>query len=86
MAKKMTTTIKLHQETKVALDSFRERPSETYDEVINKLVYIAEHVEDEPELSEETIRAISAAKKRIAAGYTVSIEEVTRRLGLKCTK
>ncbi len=34
------TTIKVHEETKTHLDSFREYRNESYDEVINKLVYM----------------------------------------------
>ncbi|MAG73432.1 hypothetical protein CL620_03895 [archaeon] len=77
-----TTTIKLHRKTKSRLDTFRERKSETYDEVINKLVFIADHVEEEPELSRETIKAIEAARERYKKGQFVTEKEAMRRLGL----
>ncbi|MCF7798400.1 hypothetical protein K9M74_00700 [Candidatus Woesearchaeota archaeon] len=76
------TTIKLQPETKSKLDTFREYKNESYDEVINKLVFIAKHVEDEPELSEETIRNIQAARERYKRGEYYTEEEVRKRLGL----
>lgn len=78
----IATTIKLHQETKSTLDKFREYKNESYDEVINKLVYIAKNVEKQPELSEETIRAIKAARKRYQKGQFVTEAEARKRLGL----
>lgn len=76
------TTIKLHTETKTSLDQFREYKNESYDEVINKLVYIAKNMEKQPELSEETIRAIQAARKRYQKGQFVTETEAKKRLGL----
>ena len=77
-----TTTIKLHEETKSELDMFREYKNESYDEVIKKIVFIAKNVEDKPELSKETIKAIEAARERIKKGHFVTEEEGRKRLGL----
>lgn len=75
------TTIKVHEETKTHLDSFREYRNESYDEVINKLVYIAKNVKKEPELSKETIDAIEKARARIKKGNFLTEEEAIKRLG-----
>ena len=74
------TTIKIHDGTKSELDKFREYRNESYDEVIAKLVHIAKHVKDEPELSKETINAIEAARARIKKGNLVSEAEISKRL------
>jgi len=78
----VATTIKLSSDTKHELDLFREYKNESYDEVINKLVYIAKNVKDEPELSKETIEQIEMARERVKKGNFVSEEEAMRRLGL----
>jgi len=76
----MATTIKMHPETKSQLDLFREYKSESYDDVIKKLIYIANNLENK--LSKETVKAIEAARKRMKTGNFVSEEEAKRRLGL----
>ena len=76
-----STTIKLHFKTKNELDQFREYKNESYDEVINKLVYIVKQTKKDPELSKETILAIENARKRIKKGNFISEEEAKKRLG-----
>ena len=76
------TTIKLGINTKKELDSFKEYKNETYDEVVNKLVYIAKNIKKQPELSQETILAIENARKRIKEGRFITEEEALRRLGM----
>ncbi len=78
----VSTTIKLDTNTKQELDLFREYKNESYDEVINKLVYIAKKVKKEPKLSKEVIKQIEAARKRVSEGKVVSGDELRRRLGL----
>ncbi len=75
------TTIKVHEDTKVQLDQFREYRNESYDEVIKKMLYIAKKAKTQPELSKEAIIAIEKARKRIKAGNFVSEEEAKKRLG-----
>jgi len=43
-----TTTIKLHGKTKTQLDEFREYKNESYDEVIQKIIFIVRTLEEEP--------------------------------------
>ena len=75
------TTIKLQTETKSQLDTFREYKNESYDEVINKLVYIVKNTKKNPELSKETIIAIEKARERIKKGNFLTEEQAIKRLG-----
>lgn len=75
------TTIKVHLETKEALDGFREYKNESYDELIRKMVYIARNIKKNPELSKETIDAIDAARKRMKTDYLTE-DQARKRLGL----
>jgi len=76
------TTIKVQMETKNQLDTFREYKNESYDEVINKLVYIAKNTKKNPELSKETILAIEKARERIKKGNFLTEEQAIKRLKL----
>jgi len=76
------TTIKIYPGTKSQLDTYREYKNESYDEVIKKVIYIANNVNKHPELSKETIEAIKRARKRIKKGKFVTEEEAAKRLGL----
>ena len=75
------TTIKLNLETKSQLDKFREYKNESYDEVINKLVYVAKQINKNPALSKETVIAIQKARDRIKRGNFLTEEEAIKRLG-----
>lgn len=75
------TTIKIHEDTKMQIDQFREYKNESYDEVLKKLVYIAKKMKSEPELSQEAIEAIEKARERIKSGNFVTEEEARKRLG-----
>ena len=76
-----TTTIKLYGNTKRQLDKFKEYKNESYDEVINKMIFIANKAKTNPELSRETVIAIDNARKRIKAGNFLTEEEARKRLG-----
>ena len=78
----MTTTIKLRENTKHNLDRYREYGSESYDEVVKKLIYIADNVKKKPELSKETVDDIEKARSRIAKGRFLTEEEAKKRLGI----
>ena len=77
-----STTIKVYKDTKTHLDKFREYKNESYDEVIKKVVYIAETCTTEPELSKEAIEAIERARKRIKEGKFITEAKARKRLGL----
>lgn len=76
------TTIKIQTQTKEQLNTFREYKNESYDEVIQKLVYIATNIDKNPEISKETVHAIEKARERIKNGNFVTEEEAAKRLGL----
>ena len=78
----MVTTIKLKEQTKKELDTFREYKNETYDEIVRKILYIAKNVGKNPQLSEKTIKEIEEARKRISEGNFYTEEEVKEILGL----
>tara|TARA_Y100000034_G_scaffold101131_1_gene125166 strand:+ start:1923 stop:2162 length:240 start_codon:yes stop_codon:yes gene_type:complete len=76
------TTIKIYEDTKGQLDTFREYKNESYDEVIKKVVFIAKMCKKEPELSIETIDAIEKARNRIKKGKFLTEKEAKKRLGI----
>jgi len=76
------TTIKIHQETKTQLDLFREYENESYDEVIRKMIFIANSIKKQPKLSLETVEAIEKARERIKSGNFICKDAARRRLGL----
>ncbi|HWR27197.1 MAG TPA: hypothetical protein VN377_02045 [Candidatus Thermoplasmatota archaeon] len=77
-----STTIKIQNDTKSQIDQYREYKNESYDEVIKKLIFIVKNLNQEPELSKETIIAIESARERIKKGHFVSEEVAKHRLGL----
>ena len=77
----MVTTIKLKEQTKKELDTFREYKNETYDEIVRKILYIAKNVVENPQLSEKTLREIEEARQRIREGDFYTEEEVREILG-----
>ena len=76
------TTIKIYENTKSQLDTFREYKNESYDEVIKKVIYIAKKVNEEPELSKEALEAIEKARERIKKGHFLTEKEARERLGM----
>ena len=76
------TTIKIHEDTKIELDTFREYKNESYDEVLKKLLFIAKTCKTEPKLSKETVEAIERARERIKKGKFLTEAEARKRLGL----
>ncbi|MBW2997724.1 hypothetical protein KY349_05275 [Candidatus Woesearchaeota archaeon] len=76
------TTIKLHTETKMELDRFRQYKNESYDEVIRKLLYVAKNIKKKPQLSKWAIKQIEEARENIKKGIYLTEEEAKERLGL----
>jgi hypothetical protein len=76
------TSIKIHGDTKMQLDQFREYKNESYDEVIKKVVYIAKNCKAEPRLSRQAVEAIEKARQRIKSGDFMTEAEAKKRLGL----
>jgi predicted transcriptional regulator len=76
------TTIRLNVETKQNLDKFKQYKNESYNELIRKLIYIATKCEDEPKLSQKTIKEIKEARERIKKGELYTEAEAKKILGL----
>lgn len=74
------TSIQISSGTKHVLDSLKDFPRETYEDVINKLVDII--AEENMELSEQTKKDIEISRREIKAGKFYTAEEVKKRLGL----
>lgn len=78
----MATTVRLKEQTKEELNTFREYKNETYDEIIRKILYIARNARKNPQLSEKTLNEIEEARRRIREGDFYTEEEVRKMLGL----
>ena len=78
----METTIRLNNSTKEQLDSFKQYKSESYDELVRKLIYLVKMCEKKPELSQKTILEIKEARERIKSGNFYTEEEAKKILGL----
>lgn len=76
------TTVKLHEKTKDELNKFREFKNESYEEVIQKLLFIAKNCGKKPELSKETVEAIERARERIRLGNFLTEADARKKLGL----
>ncbi len=75
-------SIRLHKETKSHLDKYREYRNESYDEVVMKIVGIADECKKEPKLARDTIERIEKARQRIKAGDYLNENAARKRLGL----
>ena len=72
--------IRISGHTKDRLDSLKTRPTEQYEDVIERLV---NRVEDDPEpLSREEIEDMEASRKDIAAGRVKSLKTVRAEMGI----
>jgi len=78
----METTIRIKPGTKAELDHFRQYRSESYDELVRKLIYLAKMCEKEPKLSQKTMLEIKEARERIKKGEFYNEEEAKKILGL----
>jgi hypothetical protein len=75
-------SIRLHKTTKSHLDKYREYRNESYDEVVLKLVNIADTCKKEPKLAKGAVERIELARQRIKAGDFLTEEQAKKRLGL----
>ncbi len=78
----METTIRIDKLTKEKLDGFKQYKSESYDELVRKLIHIAKTCETEPKLSQKTILEIKEARERIKKGEFYTEDEAKKILGL----
>jgi len=78
----METTIRLNPRTKEELNQFRQYKSESYDELVRKLIHVAKLTEKEPKLSQRTIQEIKKSRERIKKGEFYTEEEAKKILGI----
>ena len=71
----------MNVQTKEELDKFKQYKNESYNELIRKLIYIAKMCEDEPKLSQKTIKEIKEARERIKKGEFYTEAEAKKILG-----
>ena len=80
--KTATTTIQVPKQLKGKLDSLKQHPRESYAEVIEMLLSLVPTGDEEGEYTDEFRLSILRGKMDIAAGRTVPLSEVKKRLGL----
>ncbi len=78
----MATTIQVSDTTKKELESIKEYPRETYNDVIEKLVDVYEAVSENKELRDDLIEEIAEARKEIRAGKGMTTEQLMKKLGI----
>ena len=78
----METTVRLNVQTKEELNKFKQYKNESYDELIRKLIYIAKTCENEPKLSQKTIKEIKEAREKVKKGKFYTEAEAKKILGL----
>ena len=77
------TTIKLHLKTKRELEQFRDYKNQSYDELVQKLIQLTrDHIDEEGELNERTLKAVEQARREMRAGKHVTFEELKKKLRL----
>jgi len=76
----MATTIQLEKKTKSKLNKMKIFPKESYDDVVNRLIYVAE--DDEGVLSTSTIKDLEEALDDVKKGRLLSHSQVKKKLGL----
>ena len=76
------TTIRINPRTKSELDGFRQYKSESYDELVRKLIHLAKLCEKEPKLGQKTLKEIKEAREKIKNGEFYTEDEAKKILGL----
>ncbi len=76
----MVTSIQLENKTKSKLNKMKIFPKESYDDVVNRLIYVAE--DDEGVLSTSTIKDLEEALDDVKKGRLLSHSQVKKKLGL----
>jgi len=77
----MVTSIQLENKTKARLEKMKAFPKESYNDVVNRLLNVAE--DDEGVLSQQTIKNIEKSLAEIKAGKVLSHKDVKQKLGLR---
>lgn len=76
----MVTSIQLENKTKSRLEKMKTFPKESYDDVVNRLLNVAE--DDEGILSQQTIKDLEKALSEVKSGKLLSHNQVKKKHGL----
>jgi len=76
----MVTSIQLENKTKSRLEKMKTHPKESYNDVVNRLLNVAEN--DEGVLSQQTIKDLEKALAEVKSGKTFSHNQVKKKYGL----
>ncbi len=76
----MVTSIQLESKTKTRLDKMKTFPKESYNDVVNRLLNVAE--DDEGILSSQTIKDLEKALAEVKSGKTILHNQVKKKYGL----
>lgn len=76
----MPTTIQVSEKLKKRLTKLKKHPRQPYEEVITEVLDFIE--EDEKELSATAKKALAEARRELAKGAGLSLEDVRRELGI----
>ena len=78
-----TSTIVLSKKLKHELADFKQYDRETYEDVIGRILHIAQEADESKlELSEETKKGIARGKEDFKKGRTYTTDELKKKLGL----
>lgn len=75
------TTLRINKETKKELDKFRQYKNESYDEILRKLVFIANNSEKDPLESQKIVKNIKDARSIIKGKSHYTKSEAKKILG-----
>jgi hypothetical protein len=76
-----TSTIVVSKKLKQELAGYKQFDRETYEDVIGRLIHIAE-AKEEGDLSEETLKKIEIGRKDIREGRVYTTEQLRKKLGI----
>jgi len=78
----METTIRINGRIKKELDGFKQYKNESYNDLVQKLIYIAKMAEKKPEISQKTVKEVFEARERIKKGDFYTEVEAKKILGI----
>lgn len=76
----MVTSIQLENKTKSRLEKMKIFPKESYNDVVNRLLNVAE--DDEGVLSPQTIKDLEKALSEVKSGKLLSHSQLKKKYGL----
>jgi len=78
----MSTTVQVSDPVKSRLESMKQYPRQTYNELIEQLIDVFEAISENKELSKEVLEEIAEARKEIKTGKGVTTKQLLKNLGV----